>query len=347
MGLVLPGMIAHASGEVMRAADDLAHGVLPDLSRAMEALSRGQLTEAHVQLRTPSIVVHSQDEIGAMATSFNTMLVEVERATHALDAAGNRLRMYTEGLEDLVAERTRALLAANAALEEAQTDRRVLLGRTVRAGEEERTRLAADLHDGPIQRLAALGLLLDRCELRLDRGDVAATEALVARARAELADQIRGLRRLMSELRPPVLDEGGLPAALSDHLAAFRSRYGVVGELQVDPGRSARPADRDDRVSLGAGKPDERGQTCGAGSVVVSVRGDEEGLSVEIEDDGVGMDVGLGMAELLRDGHFGLAGMRERVELVGGTFDLDRGTRRGTRVRFLLPATPASVGSRS
>ena len=256
--------------------------------------------------------------------------------------------MYTDGLEELVSERTRALVAANAALQEAQTERRTLLARTVRAGEEERTRIAADLHDGPIQRLAALGLLLDRCELRLARGDAGGSTELVAAARNEISDQIRGLRRLMSELRPPVLDQGGLPAALSDHLATFRSRYGVTGELRIDLDAPLEAQIETTVYRLVQESLTNVGKHAAAESVIVSVREEQGGLAVQVDDDGIGMGMTnelatVDMAQLLRDGHSGLAGMRERVELVGGRFALGRGRAGGTRVSFWLPRRVTSV----
>lgn len=353
VGLVLPGMIAHATSEVMRAADDLARNLLPDLAKAMEALSRGELTQARSHRSPPPVVVHSADEVGAMATSFNAMLDEVERTEHALDGAAERLRMYTDGLEELVSERTRALVVANAALREAQAERRTLLARTVRAGEEERTRVAADLHDGPIQRLAGLGLMLDRCELRLARGDADGSGELVAAARSEISDQIRGLRRLMSELRPPVLDQGGLPAALSDHLSTFRSRYGVAGELRIDLGAPLEAQIETTVYRLVQESLTNVGKHAAADSVVVEIREEKGGLAVQVEDDGTGMALTTGMAatemttidmaQLLRDGHCGLAGMRERVELVGGRFALGRGARGGTCVSFWLPRAASTV----
>jgi signal transduction histidine kinase len=70
---------------------------------------------------------------------------------------------------------------------------------------------------------------------------------------------------------------------------------------------------------------------------------------VRVEDDGVGMESGIDLPQLLRDGHCGLAGMRERVELVGGRFALESGVGAGTRVGFWLPRTlpvvPVQAGS--
>ena len=73
VGLVLPGMIAHAAEEVARAADRLATGTLADLVRAIQALGVGDLDAAHARVDVVPVVVHTRDELGAMAASFNIM----------------------------------------------------------------------------------------------------------------------------------------------------------------------------------------------------------------------------------------------------------------------------------
>ena len=99
VGLVLPGMIAHATGEVARAADRLASGTLADLSRAMQALEAGNLDEAHARIDIETVVVHSHDEISAMAMSFNIMQAQVAEAAIALDGAREGLRVARDELQ--------------------------------------------------------------------------------------------------------------------------------------------------------------------------------------------------------------------------------------------------------
>ncbi len=99
VGLVLPGMIAHAVAEVARAADHLASGTLADLSRAMQALEAGRIDEAHARLDIQPVVMHSRDEIGAMALSFNIMQAQVAEAALALDGAREGLRQARDELQ--------------------------------------------------------------------------------------------------------------------------------------------------------------------------------------------------------------------------------------------------------
>jgi diguanylate cyclase (GGDEF)-like protein len=98
VGLVLPGMIAHATGEVARAADRLVTGTLHDLSRAMQALEAGNLDEAHARIEISPVVVHTRDEISTMATSFNTMQEQVAQTAGALDGAREGLRQARNAL---------------------------------------------------------------------------------------------------------------------------------------------------------------------------------------------------------------------------------------------------------
>ena len=92
VGLVLPGTIAHVASQVAAAAKRLANGTLADLTQAMERLAAGDLAAARARVDATHIVVHSADELGAMASSFNTMQDEVARTAVALDGARENLR---------------------------------------------------------------------------------------------------------------------------------------------------------------------------------------------------------------------------------------------------------------
>ena len=101
VGLILPGMIAHTAGEVAEAADRLASGTLADLTRAMESLASGDLEMARARVDSRRVVVHTADELGAMAVSFNTMQDEVGRTAVALGSARDNLRDARRHLEHL------------------------------------------------------------------------------------------------------------------------------------------------------------------------------------------------------------------------------------------------------
>ena len=93
VGLVLPGMIAHAAEQVADAAGRLARGTVADLTRAMQALARGDLDAAHARVDVVAVTVRSRDEIGLMADSFNAACSARSAAPpRALDGAREGLR---------------------------------------------------------------------------------------------------------------------------------------------------------------------------------------------------------------------------------------------------------------
>jgi diguanylate cyclase (GGDEF)-like protein len=101
VGLVLPGMIAHSATAVAEAAEQMSSGTLAELTRAMNALGRGDLEDPRATPLIAPVAVTTRDEVGAMALAFNHMQDEIGRATHALDGARRALRRSRTDLEYL------------------------------------------------------------------------------------------------------------------------------------------------------------------------------------------------------------------------------------------------------
>jgi signal transduction histidine kinase len=234
-------------------------------------------------------------------------------------------------------QKAEELAAALAALEVVQTERGELLDETVRASERERTRLAAELHDGPIQALAALCFRLDRAVAKLRRGDSDAAAPLVASARNELGDEVDQLRRLMSELRPPALDEGGLAGATRDYVESFARQTGLDCSAHLGVDNGSLTAEREVVVyRLVQEALTNVRRHSHAARVSVTLQRESEGIELFVIDDGVGFDMAE-MTGYVRNSHYGLAGMRERVEATGGQFSVVSSPGTGTRLRAWLP----------
>ncbi len=122
VGLVLPGMIAHAAGEVATAADRLARGTLSDLTRAMQALGAARLDDAHARVEDTRVDIRSKDEIGAMAGSFNRMQDEAHRAAQALDVAREGLRTTEDRLQRTIEQQAAIAHLGQIALESGDVD---------------------------------------------------------------------------------------------------------------------------------------------------------------------------------------------------------------------------------
>jgi signal transduction histidine kinase len=212
-----------------------------------------------------------------------------------------------------------------------QTERKRAMQTVLRATEQERVRLAADLHDGPVQELTALRYGLTRARNRIQRGQPEQAEGLLAELEDELATGITGLRRLMAALRPAVLDEQGLEVALHNQVRAFEATSGVA--CAISTGLQSRLAPDLETVLYRVTQEtlNNVGKHAGASRVTVSLAAENGSVHLRINDDGVGFDPSVA-ARLLGEGHFGLAGMRERVEMVGGHLVIDSAPGKGTSV---------------
>ena len=203
----------------------------------------------------------------------------------------------------------------------------------IAASDAERARWSRELHDQTLQTLGALRVLLAS---NVGRGDGTAKDAAMGQAIADIEFEIANLRGIISDLRPPLLDDLGLASAL-EALADRRS----TDTLQIEshlalPGRDQETSGLSLELETTAYRVVQESLTnvvrhAEATVVRVDLRIEGDDLVVEVEDNGRGFD------PLVRAAGFGLAGMHERVALVGGTIDVETGAE-GTRVVARLPA---------
>jgi two-component system NarL family sensor kinase len=231
---------------------------------------------------------------------------------------------------------SRTLSRQNARLEEQARERRGLLDTVLRTSEEERKLLAAELHDGPIQRLAGLGYRLERARNRLDRGNAEGASALLGELQDGLSEETRRLREMMAELRPPVLDQRGLDSALRDHAAAFERSWGVGCSVRASLDQRLDPDIETVLYRVAQEALANVAKHAHAEQAWVSLRARNGSVVLEVGDDGVGFDP-LYATTNGRGDHFGLTAMRERVEMAGGHWEIHSTPGEGTRVVAEFP----------
>jgi signal transduction histidine kinase len=225
-------------------------------------------------------------------------------------------------------------------LQKKEQSLQALLRKTITAQEEERRRISRELHDETSQVLSALMMNIDLLETQLEEARTPA--AADSRARAEavkaLAEEAaRNLDKMMLDLRPALLDELGLIAALRWYMAQVGDLWGL--DIAFDGGRMGRLPDH---VEVAAFRiVQEAVSNCvrhaQASKVFVHVFAEDHALHLEIVDDGVGFDLASVAARARTGEAVGLEGMRERAELAGGSFHVDSGPGTGTRVTAELP----------
>lgn len=252
----------------------------------------------------------------------------VQRSFAARVRAEEALQLVNEQLESLVARRTEQLS--------------VLSRHLIHVSEEEKSRLARELHDEMGANLTAIGMDLATVgdQLRASRPELA---AMLARARATLVDTVQLKRRIVEDLRPSLLDNLGLGAALQSYCADYGRVTGLDCDVLIDGDvDSAGPMHSIALFRIVQESLNNIAKYAQARSVIVHLAREDDALCLEVTDDGIG----IGPDALTRSKSHGLLGMRERALLLGGKLDIDRGVNGvGTCVRARIPAALATAGA--
>jgi len=245
-------------------------------------------------------------------------------------------------LETRVRERTADLAKSNENLtaeiarrERAEADRRDLQQRLITAQEDERRRIARELHDQMGQHLAALGLGLKA--IQGETPDPSPTRDHLQSLQSLTGVIGREIHQLALELRPTALDDLGLLAALANYTEAWSDRTGITIDFHAAGLNAERLSAEIEtalyRIVQEALTNVQKHARARSASVVLLQSGNQ--VSAVIEDDGSGFDMG---ALSDRGSHrLGMLGMRERVELVGGSLMVESSRGRGTTVISRIP----------
>jgi two-component system CheB/CheR fusion protein len=226
-------------------------------------------------------------------------------------------------------------------LRASRAELRILAGRLIRGQEEERKRVARELHDDLSQRLSALQIgSVDLARLDPTAEPAKANHLAHQERLAEIAEAVR---RLAYDLHPAILTHLGLRAALQSYCVEFSAREGVDVEFSAQK----EPASLQEEIALCLYRVTQEGlrnvaRHSGAKSVSVTLKSEGGALHLSIRDSGKGFDVGPDWpAEGL-----GLLSMNERVRLVHGTFQLRSRVGHGTQIEVRVPVSPKSQRDR-
>lgn len=277
------------------------------------ALALARFGQGQLSLRLPA---HDPDEIGSLSAAFNDMGQRVQS-----EEAENRALS-----EDLRHEASR---------------RYELLKRLIVAQEDERKRVARDLHDGLGQDLAGLALRLEVIE-KQSIGQPETMRARLREARALIDETTAHAYAMILSLRPSALDDLGLAAALRTHADRVLKDAGI--RFEIKSGDLARRLPPEIETALFRVIQEALTNVVrhsGARQVSVSLAAHDGLFEGEIADDGRGFDVDA----VREDGHgprgLGLLGMEERVVQIGGTLEIFSKSGAGTRLRIKIPLPEA------
>ncbi|WP_088189068.1 sensor histidine kinase [Desulfosporosinus sp. FKA] len=305
--------------------------MLMEVNRSFQKYTQKEMIEAYAEAKDAQVTLQLLQSREAqlrkrrdeLERSLNQMQATIERAQNLMTQVSMAISLLQGGIEG--------------ALNFQCHEQRQELGlRVIKAQEDERRRVAREIHDGPAQTLANIVLRLEIAGKLLEYDP--------SRVKAELMDlknlvraNLQDIRRIIFDLRPMALDDLGLIAAISKYLDNFSETYGIECELLID-GSEKRLFPT---MEVALFRLIQEGITnvakhAHSSKVKIVLNFQDDWTSARIQDYGKGFDIDSTMQ--MPGEHFGLIGMRERVEMFYGRFSLQSCCGEGTIIEFSIPS---------
>jgi len=208
--------------------------------------------------------------------------------------------------------------------------------RLIRQREMERLQIARNLHDGPFQTLNAANIsLIDTIAMEEHSQHIERMQWV----QLIFDQQIQEFREFIQELRPPALVSFGLEASIRSHLQHFKTLYPAI-ELSCDLMNDGKILPEETRLSLYRIYQEamiNAGRHASAGKIEVTLTVDDQQVTLQVFDNGIGFDVPEYWADLALSDHLGLISMRERSEMMDGSLEIQSQPGKGTLMRISVP----------
>lgn len=223
-------------------------------------------------------------------------------------------------------------------MEEREKLYRKLLAKMISAQEDERKKIASEIHDDTIQSLISSYYQMETVEMLIDSGRLEDALGEMKEIKNGLQRNIGCMRRLLFDLRPSILDDAGLVPALENYLDRMDDEHGIRGILYVEEGMQRLKPQVEVTLYRFAQEifTNVKKHACAA-EITVQLKKLRNRVEMRIRDDGVGFD----LERYLESGgfgeHFGIKSLMERVELVGGEMAIYTAPGAGTEVLIQVP----------
>lgn len=257
--------------------------------------------------------------------NYKSMMTILEQAEHLTMQVGVALSFLKGNLEDISGQLTDAAQKRNFA------------SQIIKAQEEERRRVARDIHDGPAQTMANIIIQAEICEKLFEKDLDRAKEEL-----KELKEIVRGslkeLRKIIFDLRPSALDDLGLEAVVRRSCSEFQEDTGVHTDFRIFGDRMR--MDPSIEVTLFRIIQEALSNIkkhANANNAVIKLEIGGGLVNLVIADDGSGFDLNARTAGSEMQDHFGLLSIKERTELLNGTIHIETAPGAGTKIFITIP----------
>jgi len=256
----------------------------------------------------------------------------LEQSVERARTIGSQISVVLEYLSGDLNQVTRILESAK---------NRQLLGlKIILAQEEERKRIAREIHDGPAQSMANLVLRTEIAERMLAKQEISLVQAELIDLKEQVRSGLEEIRKIIFNLRPMALDDLGLVPTLRKYSQDFeektkiRTTFEMFGkEIRLPSAMEAAMYRLVQEAFTNALKHAQ------ASYVLLEITYQQKMIKLTVQDNGRGFQVEQQMNQAKDGSHFGLIGMRERVELLEGRMDIQSTVGQGTRVTIVIPTS--------
>jgi PAS domain S-box-containing protein len=208
--------------------------------------------------------------------------------------------------------------------------------RLLETREDERIKIAREVHDGPLQTLMGMNFEIHNLKESITDETLQVELALI---QVSLKSAVRELRQVVNELRPPTLSQIGLLQALQEQVEEIQKKY---PELNLKMELDGAVNDLSDQLGLTVYRICQESlhnvlHHSHATEVVIHLSQRKNEVILVVQDNGIGFSVTSEFTKLIADKHYGLAGMKERAEAVGGTIQVSSKPGKGTKINVCIP----------
>lgn len=300
----------------------LTLGIAQSVIAPVKLLTSSAIRIAGGNLEDP-VPISGEDEIGQLGKTLDEMRLKLKDSMEQIEGS-------KRDLEKRVEERTQEVRRLFEELKRKEEMRGELLRKTITAQEDERKRIARELHDELSQTLTALLYSLDSARTA-DPEKAGAAHNLVVRA-------IDNTHRLIYDLRPSVLDDLGLAAAIQWYAEARLKPLGISAHFEWDMGEERLPPELETALfRIAQESMTNVARHSGAENVIISLEHADGTIVLEVEDDGKGFDL-QSIDQVKESGRgLGVLGMKERASLLDGAVEIESNPGSGTRIAVRIP----------
>lgn len=304
--------------------------LLMEVNRNFNKYSEKEMMEIYSQAKDAQVDLHL---LQAKELQLRTRRDEIERALKNLEGTVKRA-------ENLMNQITLAIRLLKEGITEicqlySNDQRKEIAFRIIKAQEEERRRVAREIHDGPAQSLANIVLRLEIAEklLEIEPNKV---KKEIHDLNNVVRENLKDIRRIIFDLRPMALDNLGIVETIKNYVKNYEKTYGIECELTIEgKEKPIKPS-----IEIAFFRIVQEGMTnvakhAGSNKCRIFLRFSEDWLNAQIVDYGKGFDI----EEVLNNPgeHFGLIGIRERIEMYSGKFSIQSAPGKGTIFEFGIP----------